>query len=133
MRNPPFPPHLTHRQLDWSTKMILESPFHGYPTCLTFDHVVWWSAHYHPTQTQTQCDTKQYNTPLSSTTLTQTLPKLYSYVTAKSQGTVKRTQCTLPRLCAHKEFRMIPFLNLRCYTITRAPSPSAPVAMSCTL
>ena len=33
-------------------------------------------------------------------------PKLYSYVTAKSQGTVKRTQCTLPRLCAHKEFRM---------------------------
>ena len=33
-------------------------------------------------------------------------PKLYSYVTAKSQGTVKRTQCTLPRICAHKEFRM---------------------------
>ena len=38
-----FPPHLTHRQLDWSTKMFFESPFHGYPTCLTFDHVVWWS------------------------------------------------------------------------------------------
>ena len=54
-------------------------------------------------------------------------PKLYSYVTAKSQGTVKRTQCTLPRLCAHKEFRMIPFLNLRCYIITRAPSPSGNV------
>ena len=23
--------------------MFFESPFHGYPTCLTFDHVVWWS------------------------------------------------------------------------------------------
>ena len=88
-------------------------------------------AHYHPTQTQTQCNTKEYNTPLSSTILTQTL---YSDVTAKSQGTVKRTQYTLPRLCAHKQFRIIPLSdNVRCYTITRVPSPSAPVAMSCTL
>ena len=38
-----FPPHLTHRQLDWSTKMFFESPFHGYPTCLIFAHVVLWS------------------------------------------------------------------------------------------
>ena len=38
-----FPPHLTHRQLDWSTKMFFESPFHGYPTCLIFAHVVSWS------------------------------------------------------------------------------------------
>ena len=34
---------LTHRQLDWSTMMFIESPFLGYPTCLIFDHVVWWS------------------------------------------------------------------------------------------
>ena len=35
-----FPPHLTHRQLDWSTKMFFESPFHGYPTCLIFAQMV---------------------------------------------------------------------------------------------
>ena len=32
-----------HRELDWSTKMFFESPFHGYPTCLIFAHVVSWS------------------------------------------------------------------------------------------
>ena len=38
-----FHTYLTHRQLDWSTMMFIESPFLGYPTCLIFDHVVWWS------------------------------------------------------------------------------------------
>ena len=38
-----FQPYLTHRQLDWSTMMFIESPFIWYPTCLIFAHVVWWS------------------------------------------------------------------------------------------
>ena len=38
-----FQPYLTHRQLDWSTMMFIESPFIWYPTCLIFVHVVWWS------------------------------------------------------------------------------------------
>ena len=42
-RRAAFPLHLTHRHLDWSTKMFFESPFHGYPTCLIFAHVVLWS------------------------------------------------------------------------------------------
>ena len=35
--------YLTHRQLDWSTLVFIKSPFLGYPTCLLFGHVVWWS------------------------------------------------------------------------------------------
>ena len=38
-----FQLYLTHRQLDWSTKKFIESHFLGYPTCLLFAHVVWWS------------------------------------------------------------------------------------------
>ena len=38
----PFQPYLTHRQLDWSSMMFIESHFYGYPTCLVFAHVVWW-------------------------------------------------------------------------------------------
>ena len=38
-----FQPYLTHRQLDWSTMMFIESPFIWYPICLIFAHVVWWS------------------------------------------------------------------------------------------
>ena len=37
-----FQPNLTHRQLDWSSMMFIESHFYGYPTCLVFAHVVWW-------------------------------------------------------------------------------------------
>ena len=38
----PFQPYLTHRQLDWSSMMFIESYFYGYLTCLVFAHVVWW-------------------------------------------------------------------------------------------
>ena len=38
-----FQPYLTHRQVDWSTMMLIESPFLGHPTYLHFSHVVWWS------------------------------------------------------------------------------------------
>ena len=38
-----FQPYLTHRQLDWSTMLFIESPFLGYPTCPLFAHLVWWS------------------------------------------------------------------------------------------
>ena len=36
-------PYLTHKQMDWSTMMFIESPFIWYPTCLIFAHVVLWS------------------------------------------------------------------------------------------
>ena len=36
-------PYPTQGQLDWSTLMFIKSPFHGYPTCLLFGHLVWWS------------------------------------------------------------------------------------------
>ena len=36
-------PYPTQRQLDWSTLMFIKSSFLGYPTCLLFGHVVWWS------------------------------------------------------------------------------------------
>ena len=35
-----FQPYLTHRHLDWITMMFIESPFHGYPTCLIFAQMV---------------------------------------------------------------------------------------------
>ena len=38
-----FQPYLTQGQLEWSTMMFIESPCRGYPTCLFFAHVVWWS------------------------------------------------------------------------------------------
>ena len=38
----PFQPYLTHRQLDWSSMMFIESHFYGYLTYLVFAHVVWW-------------------------------------------------------------------------------------------
>ena len=34
---------LTHRQLDWRSLVFIKSPFLGYPTCLLFAHLVWWS------------------------------------------------------------------------------------------
>ena len=33
----------THRQLDWRSLVFIKSPFFGYPTCLLFAHLVWWS------------------------------------------------------------------------------------------
>ena len=36
-------PYPTQRQLNWSTLMFIKSSFLGYPTCLLFGHVVWWS------------------------------------------------------------------------------------------
>ena len=38
-----FQPYLTHRQLDWSTLMLIESPILGYPTCLLSAHAFLWS------------------------------------------------------------------------------------------